>query len=441
MKKLTPSIYFLSLKRKNRQITKKYKEEQKEKQKEKRKQADFESTGHGRKYHSIILDSLNTGFGCSRPNRKHYFHLDVPEVFSIIDNPQESLEKIRDLVQVARSDTKISEMKINHSGVKSNDLAAETILGYCACEFDKEKKYKFDIKGIYPNNPYLTRYLKAIGIIKYLDIKHEYLVKNEESKLKIFRTKNGMHTQQDDVGHSDLKENTAAKFAHHINECLALNNRQLTDEGKSLLTIYIGEIIGNAEEHPSINRWAVYGYLDNSEDGENICEIAIFNFGGSIADSFQSIDRNKFAYQQIAPYIEKHQTNGFFNESWTEEALLTLVALQGDISSKNTDSTTDRGQGTIETINFFQKISEECNDNGKCSAKMAILSGSTHILFDGTYSLREDSSGRKVIAFNKENSLEIKPDSKYIKTLKNINFPGTIISIRFPLEKTGTFIQ
>jgi len=420
------------------------KEEKKKQKREKKKQqkeAALNHNGISHTYHSKILDSLDSEFGSSTPNKNRRFKLDIPTNFSIIDNPQESLEKIRDLVRAARSYTNTKEIIIDHVDVKSHDLAAETILGYCTSEFDREKKYKLDIKGAYPSDPYLKKYIKATGIIKNLNIKHEYLDKSEESKLKIFRQTNGTYTHQDNVGISDLKENTAAKFAQHINECLTSNNRQLTEVGKSLLTIYIGEIIGNAEEHSTINRWAIYGYLDNSKDGDNICEIAIFNFGCSIADSFKAIDKYSYAYKQVEPYIKMHQTNGFFSDTWTEDALLTLVALQGDISSKNIDSTTDRGQGTIEAINFFQKISEECNENEKCSAKMAILSGSTHILFDGMYNLQENSYGRKVIAFNKRNSLEQKPDSKYIKTLKKINFPGTIISIRFPLEKKGTFIQ
>ena len=49
--------------------------------------------------------------------------------------------------------------------MKSHDLAAETILGYCTSEFDREKKYKLDIKGAYPSDPYLKKYIKAMSAL------------------------------------------------------------------------------------------------------------------------------------------------------------------------------------------------------------------------------------------------------------------------------------
>lgn len=67
---------------------------------------------------------------------------------------------------------------------------------------------------------------------------------------------------------------------------------------------------------------------------------------------------------------------------------------------------------------------------------MAILSGNTHILFDGKYAMDKEPNGRKVIAFNDENSLLAPPDSSYVKTIGPRKFPGTIISIKFSLEKT-----
>jgi len=438
MKKLRASTAFLSLKRKSRLYTRKFKK--------KRNMSGSLEIGRLKvKYHSKILDSLSMQFGGNVKSTGHKIKLVVPKAFSIIDNPQESLEKIRELVLSVRGGLKTRKIVINHTDLESIDLAAETLLGYCVFEFDKERKGKTDkilIQGNYPDNPYLRKYLKATGIIKNLEVEHEYLDKDEENELKIFRKTNGRHTQQDDVGHSDFKENTVAQFALHLNECLETNSRRLTEIGSNLLTTYIGEIIGNAEEHPSINRWAIYGYLDNSENGSNMCEIAIFNFGGSIADSFKLLSKDSYAYKQVRPYIDRHKKGGLFDENWTEDALLTLIALQGGVSSKNQDETSDSGQGTIDAISFFQKISEECNQVGRSStATMAILSGRTHVLFDGRYALQKDVNDREVIAFNRENSLDVRPDSNYIRLLKNINFPGTVISIRFPIEKTGTLIR
>ena len=62
---------------------------------------------------------------------------------------------------------------------------------------------------------------------------------------------------------------------------------------------------------------------------------------------------------------------------------------------------------------------------------MTILSGNTRIDFDGTYQISESigTDGRKIerMTFNKSNSLEDKPDSKYVCNTKHY-FPGTLIS-------------
>ena len=68
---------------------------------------------------------------------------------------------------------------------------------------------------------------------------------------------------------------------------------------------------------------------------------------------------------------------------------------------------------------------------------MAMLSGDTHILFDGTYRMGPDSTGRDVLAFNQSNSLAEPPDSNYVRHLQGVRFPGTVVSIRFPLQQTA----
>ena len=68
---------------------------------------------------------------------------------------------------------------------------------------------------------------------------------------------------------------------------------------------------------------------------------------------------------------------------------------------------------------------------------MILLSGSTHILFDGKYQLKEghkgDSNGRLTIAFNQYNDLTRRPDPDYVRSLKGF-FPGTLISMRFSVD-------
>ncbi len=199
------------------------------------------------------------------------------------------------------------------------------------------------------------------------------------------------------------------------------------------LGAYLGEILANAEDHAGYLDWTVQGYLDNTLDVP-MCEIAIFNFGRSIAESLQSVDEHGYTWKQVSPYLDMHTQRKLFGRTWREEDLLTVIALQGNVSRLNTSEQTTRGQGTVELIDFFQRINDVCNgDTG--SARMAIVSGSTYILFDGTYRMEVQEEGAgKVIAFNSDNDLYQRPDPKFVKNLGDQRFPGTIISIKFPLS-------
>lgn len=120
---------------------------------------------------------------------------------------------------------------------------------------------------------------------------------------------------------------------------------------------------------------------------------------------------------------------------------MTLIALQGYVSSKNIDESTDRGQGTVDLIEFFQNVSKECLPEPSKKARMAIISGSTHIYFDGTHHIKQDETGKEVIAFNANNSLNDKPEKKYVRKMKDVSFPGTIIAARFPISERSTEIR
>ena len=121
---------------------------------------------------------------------------------------------------------------------------------------------------------------------------------------------------------------------------------------------------------------------------------------------------------------------------------MTVIALQGHVSSKNKSDKDTRGNGSIDLIEFFQMVYKECSlvDATRDKVKMAILSGGTYILFDGTHQLVELENGIKTVTFNKMNSLDELPDPKYVRGLKGIHFPGTVISIRFPLGE-GSIVK
>lgn len=391
------------------------------------------------RYRSASLDSLNDPTIGSKMRRKPFNIFIIPSVFSIIDNPAASINIIREVATYSRLPIKIKGISIYHNNVKAIDLAAESVLGLTVREINREiksRKRKLQITGGYPSESHIKRFIKAVGIVKNLEIKHEYLTQNEEKDLKIFTMRNSKFYQKDNIDQADHKEATVTDFVDHINSCLILNGRELTPEAKSQLCDYTGEIIANAEDHTTDGDWSIVGYLDNSHESHE-CEITIFNFGNTMASTLKNLAEDHYTKKLISPYVNMHKNKEWFSENWDENDLLTLIALQGDISSKNEDNKMDRGQGTVEMIEFFQKIHKECLNSPQSPAKMAILSGRTHILFDGKYTMSSVDK-RKIIAFNEVNSLEKIPDKRYVTNLGNVFFPGTIISIRFPLHDTKT---
>ena len=385
-------------------------------------------------YSSRIIDRLTNVVSGGHPVKKVTATILVPSNFSLIENPRESLEAICKLANTARSDSKIKHFRIDHSKMINTDLAAESILDQVAAEIENEHKSrrkKLRFSGYYPSSERLQRLLRGIGIIKSLHVEHEYLSHSQESKIEVF-VRNARE-QKSDVGSLSYVELTAKNFVDYINKCLKRIKRELTDGAVDRLSTYTGEIIGNADEHSGESSWYVVGYYDH-HDESHLCEIAIFNFGKTFAETFLELPEDSFAYMAMNPYITKHKTNNFFNSSWDNKDLLTLVALQGDISSKNENEEDTRGNGTVEMIEFFDQISKECSGD-EAVPEMAIISGSTHIKFDGKYPLVDDNSGRKVIAFNSQNDLNYPPDAHYVSNLAPLYFPGSLISIRFTLSE------
>ncbi|GGD00050.1 hypothetical protein GCM10011396_54450 [Undibacterium terreum] len=362
----------------------------------------------------------------------------VPPVFSIIEDPTTAIQLVEKFAKVVRM-YRVRSIRIDQSALEQYDLAANALLDLVATEIVVEGRYrdsKVGFSGAYPKNESIKRFIRSMGIIKHLSVKHEGPSDNEVAKLRRFDKRNRHYHVKADPTKSDFKSRTVQGFVDHVDTCLGDHRRALTPRARHKLCEYIGEILGNAEEHPGFVDWTIQGYLDNSLE-DPICEIAIFNFGKSIAETLKALPSGSYTRQQIDPYLKLHHGMSLFTPNWRQTDLLTLVALQGHVSSKNNSKDDTRGQGTGDLIEFFQKVHEECAADSPIKAKMAIVSGETYILFDGTYKMRESGGRGKVIAFNVSNDLYSKPDPRYVKPL-GLHFPGTIISIRFPLSTTST---
>jgi hypothetical protein len=290
------------------------------------------------------------------------------------------------------------------------------------------------VNGHYPRDSKLKNFIRAIGVVQNFNIHNAILPAEEAEKQRFLKMRHRGGLPERRVTYMTRKERTVIDLLRHVNNCLRDHKLELSESGEHQLATYAGEILDNASEHSGRDDWYVVGYMDKADD-EHTCEIAIFNFGYTMAESFQNLNPASFAYSQVSPYVELHKTRGWFFDKWKEDDLITLIALQGHVSSKRQSPDSDRGQGTVQMIEYFQRIKKECVGSQGGEARMALVSGATHILFDGRYSLQKDKHGRYVIAFNRNNDLNEPPDRQYVRRL-GISFPGTILSIRFPMQQS-----
>lgn len=403
------------------------------------------------------LDAINSEFGVDSkivsmmaqgarlPNNKDALKGRVsfvaPEVFSLMDDTEGTLNALKELATQLLL-PKVRSVLIDMSKVKSYDLGANALLDILVDEINtkaKRTRRKINWKGSYPADADQRRLVRSLGVIKFLEVSHEYNPPHEAAKVEAFHSRCKHYVRAVRAKDTDRKSRVTQKFADHINNCLRRIHRELTLNARKKLCDYVGEILCNAEDHAQMYDWTVQGYLDTSAD-ELICELVILNFGKSVADSLLALPEEGFTRKMIRPYLDAHQKKGFFSTGWDAADLLTLIALQGGVSCKNFSEADTRGNGSVDLISFFQKVVTECKSQPDSQevAKMALVSGATSILFDGRYEMVNIDGGPGVIAFNSDNDLLHRPDPSCVRHFTKIAFPGTILSIKFPLSSESS---
>ena len=366
----------------------------------------------------------------------------LPPSFSIIDSPERAIAALANFARAMRTD-KRGTVYIDFSKLSKYDLGANGLLDVIVDELSVESKRSGRIvrwRGNFPSDPAHARFVRAMGVIKRLKVVKEYPSPQDEPHLTLFDKRCRHYMRVLRPHQIDMKSRITAEFSDHINRCLKTIDRQLTPDARRSLCAYVGEILDNAEQHSGRLDWAIQGYLDTQVEIP-MCEVVIFNFGRSIAETFEALPPESFTRLQIQRYIDLHTKRRLFSAVWRKEDLYTLIALQGNVSSKNEKDTDTRGNGTVDLIEFFQRMHAECSAATDASARMVIVSGSTSILFDGTYKMESQSNGAGVIAFNAGNSLEDLPDREYVRKLEGVCFPGTLIGLMFPLSTSKSTVE
>lgn len=388
-------------------------------------------------YRSPILDLFHSQY-VAPPCRqkKDPKRITIPREFSLTTNARDVLQTLVRIVAASR-EARDTRLILDFRNVANVGLGADSVLGTLLTEIKREgaKSQKSYIKGFKPKNKDAAALMDEIGSVRVLFSDADMPIKLAFGKNKnVYRVRRNIGGATQAPLQMNPQSEMTKDFADHLNECLNGIGRSLTADGRTRFCDYFGEILDNVNEHSHLGECLVAGYL-NLDEEVPIYRCVITSFGKSFAQTFLDADRESRAWKDVAPYIAYHTVSSMFSPDWRQEDLLAVAALQGDISSKNQTPEDDRGQGTVNFIEFFQQVYAECKKAGAHpSPSMCIVTGSTSISFDGTYKMSADHSGRQVIAFNPTNSLHAKPDGRYVTSLAKEFFPGTLISIRIPLS-------
>ncbi len=370
--------------------------------------------------------------------------LQIPKVFSLIDNPVESYNFIRDVVNSLLCE-KIKVLSLDYQKCTQLNIGAqvfldiilkETAMFYERCV--KQPIVKTKVKVVKSSMRLVNLSETSDEVKKILfSVGTPAILRNAKIDFpNIIPYRLCTHNRDasfNKIKASERKDIDTTELAEYVINSLARVNRKLTLEKLDNLCTIIGEALINAEEHSTTNHRFSIGYFqDIIKNGKHygLFRLIIVNFGKTIYEKFKDLEcPNKEVVEKMRRLSENYTQKGFFNwKTFNEESLWTLYALQEGVTSV---ADKKRGNGSIQFIDSFFNIKGKFNDVGEKS-RMTILSGNTNITFDGTYRIieKEISNERfKVMTFNESGNIENKPDDKFVKYVDNY-FPGTMISAR-----------
>ena len=355
-------------------------------------------------------------------SKKSIYKIELPKCFCLYEQPEAVLNLLKEVASLSEFKN-ITGLYIDHTKCIKHDLAAEILFASAVKSLDASKSKSFTIEGTLPKDEKMSRLLRSIGVVKDTAAAEYH---ESDDYLKLYKKRSEPREDiEKSIFEQDRKSAVTAGFTKYLNNCLELISSSLSKDEESKLTRYLGEVLGNAEDHSGAKLWQIVGYLDSVDPNHLYCEIVIVNIGKTFLETFMDKQESAVVNDKRMDYVRRH--------SMAEELLTLVYAMQQNASSK-LDEEIDRGQGTKYFMELFHHLVDK-NKNDHCNPKMLILSGGAILKMDGTY--RSQISNDKVIyALNESNDLSKAPDKNYIKSLGEQKFPGAVIYIRYSLQET-----
>lgn len=360
---------------------------------------------------------------------------EIPQYFTFSDSPEGAIKFLREVFAYGL-DLSINELYFDHSKCTKMDLAASTVMDtiLLALEtYHKKSNSNLRISGYCPPNSPIKDMLLASGIIKHLNADTTLL--KSSTSLQLF----SLVTGKENSKKSDI---VATKLKEYFDRCLRTQGYMLDDAGANHLGKMFGEVINNCEIHGGRHSvWYTLGHyqiVKHEEYGE--FHLVIFNYGDSIYERLKSSETTDEIKIILSKMDKVHKAE--YNSKWNKETMYTVFSLQEGISrlrDKTVFGNKKRGTGTIRLMESIYAIG--MTNSGK-KPEFSITSGNTQIIFDNAYKLQRvevddeilGKGMRKIMAFNKDSNIYKKADPNNVKIMKEY-FPGTIISMKFYLDK------
>jgi hypothetical protein len=348
-----------------------------------------------------------------------------PSVLSFASNPRESLALVAEFQRLVggRPGTIVMDFR----AARHLNLGAAAVLMALAREA-REDGVRIEV--VLPDDEEVRQRLAVCGLANVLEDAASVVL---PPSTILALTRLPRDPDWDDVRLGQEAGAQTGRVSTRLDSWLADNGYELDPEVKKKLRAIINETLENAVFH-SDSGWWICASVQLGKDGVRLLEIAVFNFGGSMAESLATSPPESRTHEHIESLRREHRRKGAFNEKWTENNLLGLFAIQDGNSRFGLER--ERGGGTHKIVKIFQFISDVASNPSDC--RLGWVSGSTAIFLDGSYRLGPSKVagrlGREDIAFNAPNDLYEVPDGLSVVNLDHV-FPGTLLKLQFPLRE------
>jgi anti-anti-sigma regulatory factor len=348
-----------------------------------------------------------------------------PAVLSFSFNHRQSLAAVAEFARLAES--RPEKIVIDFRAVERLNLGAGAVLMALAREA-RENGTRIEV--VLPDDEEMQQRLAVCGLANVLEDAGS-VVLPPSAILALTRL-----PRDPDWDQVTLEQEAGAqtdRVSTRLNAWLSENGYELDPEVNRKFLQIVSETLENAVYH-SNSGWWICASVQRGSDGIRLLEVAVFNFGGSIAESLATSPRESRTHDHLESLRREHRRKGAFSAEWTEENLLALFAIQDGNSRFGFER--ERGGGTHKIVKIFQFISDVASNHPDC--RLGWVSGSTAIFLDGRYRLGPSKVAGRLerddIAFNDPNDLNEAPDRLSVVNLEHA-FPGTLLKLQFPLRE------